>query len=216
MPNNMITTWHIENSHKVENDDRMAARWMLYDIVIPLVDTKKLWLEFCVHTGKTINYISRFTGVMFGFDSWEGLPDDWQPGYPKGYFSTNGELPPVGCNVVLVKGLFQETLPKFLSIIPGKIGLVHIDSDIYESARFILENIENRVGPGTVIIFDELIGYDTFREHEFKALREFAYRNKEHFDINVLGHTNYEQVAVILQDKKQPEGRKYYDILMNI
>jgi hypothetical protein len=196
----MITKWHIENSVLVDKVDRMLARWVLYDLVIPLADQRKMWVEFGVHKGDTINYISRFAPIMFGFDSWEGLPDDWQPGFPKGHFSTNGTMPEVNPNVVLVKGMFQETLPKFLSIIPGTFGLVHIDSDIYESARFVLEQIEDRVTIGTVIIFDELIGYNTYEEHEYKALKEFGKRNMDRFDIKVMARTCYEQVAVIIGD----------------
>jgi hypothetical protein len=37
--------------------------------------TNTLWLEFGVHSGYTINYISKFTNdKVYGFDSFEGLP----------------------------------------------------------------------------------------------------------------------------------------------
>jgi hypothetical protein len=43
-----------------------------------------LWLEFGVATGTTINYISRFTNdKVYGFDSFEGLPENWREGYDK-------------------------------------------------------------------------------------------------------------------------------------
>ena len=36
-----------------------------------------LWLEFGVASGKSINYISKFTNdKVYGFDSFEGLPEN--------------------------------------------------------------------------------------------------------------------------------------------
>jgi len=206
----MIGSWSIENSVLVEDEDRMRARWKLYDLVIPLADRKKYWMEFGVHKGDTINYISRFCNIMFGFDSWEGLPEKWKEDFPEGTFSTGGVMPKVNGNVVLIKGLFQETLPKLLSVLPGKIGFIHIDSDLYESARFVLQELEPRIWFGTVIIFDELIGYKGYRCHEFKALKEFAYRNFDLYKVEVLAHTNFEQVAVILCDRRKADCEGYF------
>ena len=58
---------------------------------------------------------------IYGFDSFEGLPDAWIPGFPKGYFDMKGSLPPVAPNVQLIKGWFDETLPLPLEtlITPG-------------------------------------------------------------------------------------------------
>ena len=54
-----------------------------------------LWLEFGVYSGRTINYISKFTNdIVYGFDSFEGLPEKWRDGFDKGIFSTEGNLPP--------------------------------------------------------------------------------------------------------------------------
>lgn len=53
-----------------------------------------LWLEFGVASGKTINYISKFTkDKVYGFDSFEGLPEKWRDGFDKGAFNRNGNLP---------------------------------------------------------------------------------------------------------------------------
>ena len=210
---NMVTIEEINRSEKFEHPDRMAARWLIYDHVLPMAKQNTLWMEFGVHSGQTINYISRFCkGTVFGFDSFYGLPEDWQPGFPKGYFSMNGQLPEVNPNVVLVKGLFQDTLPHFLNIIPGDIGFIHIDSDIYSSAKFILETVKDRIIHETVFLFDELIGYPTYADHEFKALNEFAGEIEKEYDIEVVGHTNYEQVAIVVIDREEWK-RNYYEIL---
>lgn len=51
-----------------------------------------LWLEFGVASGRSINYISQFTkDKVYGFDSFEGLPETWRDCFEKGSFSRNGE-----------------------------------------------------------------------------------------------------------------------------
>jgi hypothetical protein len=67
-----------------------------------------LWLEFGVCTGTTINYISKFTkDKVYGFDSFEGLPEKWRNDCDKGHFNRNGVLPQVNTNVELIKGWFN-------------------------------------------------------------------------------------------------------------
>jgi hypothetical protein len=74
-----------------------------------------LWLEFGVASGDTINYISKFTNdKVYGFDSFEGLPEKWRDGFDKGAFNRNGHLPQVNSNVELIKGWFNETLLNFI------------------------------------------------------------------------------------------------------
>lgn len=54
--------------------------------------------------------------------------------------------------VVLVPGFFEETLAENL---PEKISFLHIDVDLYESTRLVLEIALPRVSPGGIVIFDE-------------------------------------------------------------
>ena len=45
-------------------------------------------LEFGVATGRTINHLASLTAEqIYGFDSFEGLPEDWRTGYSKGRFA---------------------------------------------------------------------------------------------------------------------------------
>ena len=48
-----------------------------------------------------------------------------------------------------------------------------VDSDIYSSASCVLQNLKSRLKKGTIINFDELIGYYGWEHHEYKALTEF-------------------------------------------
>ena len=51
---------------------------------------------------------------VYGFDSFEGLPEKWRNGFEKGTFNRNGNLPKVNNNVELIKGWFDDTLPNFI------------------------------------------------------------------------------------------------------
>ena len=95
-----------------------------------------LWLEFGVFQGRTINYISSFTNdKVYGFDCFNGLPEKWIDGFEKGTFDLNGQLPRVKENVILIKGLFQDTLTTFLNSMNKKVSFVHIDCDLYSSTK---------------------------------------------------------------------------------
>src|SRR5450631_2069107 len=46
-----------------------------------------LILEFGVYSGRTINHMAALTQEkLFGFDSFEGLPEDWRPDFKKEAF----------------------------------------------------------------------------------------------------------------------------------
>jgi hypothetical protein len=77
---------------------------------------------------------------------------------------------------VLIPGWFHESLPAFIEQILGdsRISLLHIDSDIYSSAITVLRGLRKNIVPETVVIFDELINYPGYEEHELKALYDFC------------------------------------------
>lgn len=131
-------------------------------------------LEFGVRRGTSIAVLAEAAGQdVHGFDSFEGLPQDWQ-NEPAGVMTTGAALPPVPANVALHAGWFEDTLDPFLAAHPGPVRLVNIDSDIYASARFVLDRLRGRIRPGTVLVFDEFIGNRTWAEDEFKAFAEYV------------------------------------------
>ena len=99
-------------------------------------------------------------------------------------FNLQGQLPKVESNVTLIKGWFNETLPSFLKEHPEPVALVHIDSDIYSSAKYILETIP--LQDGTIVIFDEFFGYPEWRNGEYKAWNEFLDKHP-HIQARCLG-----------------------------
>jgi predicted O-methyltransferase YrrM len=144
---------------------------------LSLAKVDGLILEFGVASGRTITHLAKLThSMVYGFDSFEGLPEDWRSGFAKGAFA--GDLPQVPKNVTLVKGWFDATLPDFLSSKPGPIALLHVDCDLYSSTKTIFDLLAKRIVPGTVIVFDEYWNYPNWKVHEHKAFEEFkaAYR----------------------------------------
>lgn len=135
-----------------------------------------LYLEFGVRSGGTINHLARATPhrTIHGFDSFEGLPEPWS-GYTldAGSFGAEG-MPSVEANVELHVGWFDDTLPAFLAAHPGDVAFVHVDSDIYSSAKTILDNLAPRIAPGSIIVFNEYFNYPSWKQHEFRAFQEFC------------------------------------------
>jgi len=147
----------------------------LLDQAIDAASVEGLYLEFGVYTGTTINHIAgRIGETIHGFDAFEGLPEDWG-GVPAGKFSLKGKPPTdLRDNVELHVGWFDQTLPDFLHEHPEPVALLHVDCDLYSSAKIVLWGLAERIVPGTVIVFDEYFNYPGWREHEYKAFNEFV------------------------------------------
>ena len=154
-------------------------------------------LEFGVATGRTLNHIARLLPNKFvhGFDSFEGLPENWTSRMPKGFFRRDN-LPRVNHNCRLHVGWFNETLPRWKSVFgDNPIQLLHIDSDLYSSAVTILSELEANIVPGTVIVFDEYINYPGWQQDEFRAWQEFVAKNA--IDNEYIGYVSrHQKVAV--------------------
>ncbi len=112
---------------------------------------------------------------VHGFDSFEGLPEAWHH-MPKGLYSTKGVIPSVQENVILHIGLFEETLPGFVEKFQDPIRFINIDCDIFSSTKTVLDFLAGQITHGTVIVFDEYIGNENWREDEFKAFQEAVLR----------------------------------------
>ena len=129
-------------------------------------------LEFGVrHANSTRQLAALAKQDVHGFDSFEGIPEDWHD-EGRGSYSTKGVIPKVPNNIHLHAGWFDSTLPKFLEFNAEKARLINIDCDIYNSTKTVLDLLAPRIVKGTVIIFDEYIGNQHWREDEFKAFQE--------------------------------------------
>lgn len=142
---------------------------------IPELPTDALYLEFGVYKGQSINHVAPLLAprCIHGFDSFHGIPEPWNE-YPAGALTLEGKLPVVEDNVQLHVGLYDETLRPFLEAHGGPIAYCHIDCDLYSSTKTVLSQIEDRLVPGSILVFDEYINHIEWRNHEFKAFQEFV------------------------------------------
>jgi hypothetical protein len=162
-----------------------------------LAQADGLWLEFGVASGGTIRHIAKIHhGQIYGFDSFQGLPENWRYGFVKGAFEM--KPPAVPDNVELVKGLFSETLPLFVRKHPGEVSFIHIDCDLYSSTKTIFSYLERQLTRGTIIVFDEYWNYPGWRNHEYKAFSEFVAKTGFKYRYDSFVPFN-QQVCVVLE-----------------
>jgi len=137
-------------------------------------DSLRRWAGLNAHPG------SRF----FGFDSFEGLPEDWVHGggkmMKKGEFALGGKAPSIpDPRVTLVSGWFQHTLRGFLANAPLVHPIVvHNDSDLHSSTQYTLATLDPFLQSGDIIIFDEYSSpaneYLAWEEYKRAFMRDSA------------------------------------------
>jgi Methyltransferase domain len=158
-----------------------------------------LALEFGVATGSTLAIIAEALSgehAVVGFDTFTGLPETWRTGFPAGTFAQD-KLPDVP-GAQLLAGRFEDTLPAFLSGTVEQIAFLHIDCDLYSSAKTVLDQTGDRLASGAVVVFDEFFNFPGWQQHEFRAWMEFVAGTGRGFDY--LGYTgNNEQVVIRLR-----------------
>lgn len=129
---------------------------------------------------------------FFAFDSFEGLPeldarDEGGP-FAAGQFKHSrtafearlrrARMPSSAARII--EGRFEETLSH-----PERIGLDHvavawIDCDLYASTVPVLDYLTPRIGPGSVLIFDDWFTFRASPGHgEMRACTEWLERNPE-------------------------------------
>ncbi len=163
----------------------------------------ELLLDLGVWLGWSTRLMSDASGrQVYGFDTFEGLVEDWQIDdqilIERGTFSLSeplaqrsmrdtgvslhGGLPAaLGRKVQFIKGSTYETLAPFLAERPGAaIRLFHMDLDTYESCLHALETCKDRFIEGSVLVFDEYLVTNAemlaFFEFQRKYGLEWRYR----------------------------------------
>lgn len=183
----------------MRNITSVDSKYKVHDIAIKEVNINDgIVLEFGVYKADTLNYIAKKLKILdiFGFDSFEGLPEFWRDGFEKGTFSVES-LPQVESNVKLIKGLFADTLPKFLQEEKRNVAYLHIDCDLYSSTKTVFELLKDRIITGTVIVFDEYFNYSGWENHEYKAFKEFILQTNKSYKYLTYNYL-HEQVAVVI------------------
>lgn len=165
------------------------------------------FLEFGLWRGRSARIICEIISpeVLYGFDSFEGLEEDFAPSIKKGAFKLN-EIPVYHPNVKVVIGRFSNSLPQFLKNHKDRIRFIHMDADVYGATREVLFTLakDKRIEKGTVIQFDELFYSEKNEKEEniwirgeYNAFREFVGR----FDVKFkyLGYSAY-HVSILIED----------------
>lgn len=181
----------VTNMRQAQN---FATDYDLHEAVRDWVDISGHRLEFGVASGRTIRHWARLwpDETIHGFDSFEGLPETWLWNIRKGHFAQ--KLPRVPGNVQLHKGWFNETLPEWMNN-SGPVAFLHIDSDLYSSARYVLDTLAERIVPGTVIVFDEYFNFPGWQQDEFRAWQEFVAKKRIKYEY--LGFVSgHQEVAI--------------------
>lgn len=177
------------------------------------------FMEFGVQSGDSFNSIINFMNEhelfknrrLFGFDSWEGLPEEEYGveiygSWFKGNFKANYEDVKICIDlfktknnisddrIVLVKGWFKDTLnEKFIKDNNiSKLAFANIDVDLYISCKEVLEFIIPLIHKGTIIRFDD---WTNSNQGEFKAWNEFILKYPFLYEKRDNG---YEQIITIL------------------
>lgn len=151
---------------------------------------------------------------IFGYDSFEGFPEpdlkdksfrnpkkgDWSKS-PSGKYDyseefikkilTEADIPLEKINLTITKGFFNESL---LNHPNRPIALLHVDGDLYESHKSILEILFDKVSIGGIIIFDDITnkknGKDPFPGARI-AVEEFFKEKVQSFKISIGGTYYY-------------------------
>jgi O-methyltransferase len=192
-----LSQWRNQHPVKGYNDFYQEKwdynrRYNLYEAIAKqegLFDQPIDYFEFGVASGVSFKWwlqrnadsSSRF----YGFDTFEGLPEKWGP-YEKGAMShTLESLNITDPRAGFYKGLFQETFIPFLEKYDNRNSkLVHIDSDLFSSALFVMTQLYRFLKPGDILLFDEF----AVPLHEFFAFKIFT--ESFYIDYEVIGAAN--------------------------
>ena len=181
---NWIARWRemVEPRTAPMLDDRYA----LYTHVMGMLGAAPItYLELGVASGKSMRaWVDQHTHAasqFHGFDTFEGLPEDWNASFAKGHFSTGGTPPAIeDPRLTFHKGLFQQTLRPFLATAELAPQLVvHMDADLYSATLYALTQLDAFMPAGTFILFDEFQSY----LHEFRAWHDYVSAYGRRFEL---------------------------------
>lgn len=147
------------------------------------------YIEFGVASGESFKWFlnqNKDVGSKFyGFDTFDGLPEDWGP-YKKGSFSNQNKPPEVNDKrAEFFTGLFQQTVPLFLKQLNNNIkNIIMLDADLYSATLYALSNMSPFLKKGDIIFFDEF----AVPTHEFKAFLDFT--QSYYINLELIGAAN--------------------------
>lgn len=194
---------HVDSIYSEENKWRCFKNISLLTVINDITLDGD-WAEFGVYRGEFASMLEGFCASMpnrklFLFDSFEGLPEDWnKTDFLKGAFAlSSDDIPKFHPYVSKIqKGWFHDTLPCFVNQKPRPFAFIHIDCDLYSSTRTVLNECNSLIVPGTILLFDEffLPGKDGISDDECRAFFEWAKEFDREYQI--LWRTRWVQCAI--------------------
>jgi O-methyltransferase len=182
-----------------------SKRYQLYQYLIDqfnLKDKAFAYLEFGVFRGSSFNWwlhhCDHPESKFYGFDTFEGLPENWGSVYNKG--DMLADMPDINDpRGRFIKGLFQDSVPDFLLTFNRDMKndnrkIIHLDADLFSSTLFVLTSIAPFLKKGDILMFDEF----NVPNHEFFAFRIFS--EACYVKTRLVGAVNnYFQVALMIE-----------------
>lgn len=173
-------------------------RWELFDFVANEVPADRPFYEFGVWRGEAFEYLIKKFRKGFGFDTFQGLPEDWHDELA-GTYSSQGKIPDIAGGEFIV-GKFEDTLPSFFETKRPVASVINFDADLYSSTICALQNSRSVIDESTILIFDEFLMNDNWEQDEYKALEEFCDIFNLVYDVVAFSFFS-KQVAVKLRSK---------------
>ncbi len=208
---NRMLLWIFSNKKKFKYREPLSFnrnyrnRYNLYKYISDnyLKDNSKIiYLEFGVAGGESfkwwLNENKDNSSCFYGFDTFEGLPENWGVLFKKGDMNYE-ESQMQDKRAKFIKGLFQDTLFSFIQDNKDYLNsntrkVIHMDADLYSSTIFVLSQLYPYLKSGDIILFDEF----NVPLHEFKAFKEFT--EAFYIKLEPLGAVNnYLQTAFIVK-----------------
>ena len=174
-------------------------KFYFFDAVIKKSIISKPFYEFGVWRAVSFKYLLKIFKKGYGFDTFTGLPEDWDVGNgieKAGSYSNDGNVPKIKGGEFIV-GKFEDTLPIFFSESRPIASVINFDADLYSSTICALNFSRQVIDKDTILIFDEFIINESWEQDEFRALNEFCSVNNFSYEVIALSFIT-KQVAVKL------------------
>ena len=170
-------------------------RWALFDRMIELSKKDRPFYEFGVWRGEAFKHLIKTFKNGYGFDSFEGIPEDWDD-MKAGSYTSDGIIPKIKGGEFIV-GKFHDTLPGFFSEFRPTASIINFDADLYSSTICALNWASPVIDQHTILIFDEFLINPNWENDEYKALEEFCLQNNYKYEVLAVSFFS-KQVAVRL------------------
>ena len=170
-------------------------RWALFDHMVEFSMQDRPFYEFGVWRGEAFQYLINTFKKGYGFDTFEGIPEDWHD-EKAGTYSSDGNIPQIAGGEFIV-GKFEDTLTGFFSQPRPMASIINFDADLYSSTICALNFSKPVIDKHTILIFDEFIINKNWEQDEYKALNEFCLNNNCTYEVLAISFFT-KQVAVRL------------------